>query len=182
MNAETKNYVPIEREDEDAAAVANQRLIAALAEYASESGGVFAGARLKWAKREVTLDEEPVDPNESFVLDPATIVKRHEHWRAKKLIETITALLGEKLPPLKTLQPPESEWERGADGKPKPPWSEVHYIAGFRKRDGLPIFFATSSNGGHQALRDLAKAVVQSKAGRSGKIPVATLGEELLSA
>ena len=107
-----------------------------------------------------------------------TIFKRQDRWKDKKIVETNVAFLGEKLKPLDELQPPKEEWELDQNGKPKPPWSETHFIGGIRERDGLLIHFASSSDGGRKAIGAVAQAVVQTNAKHPGKAPVVELGED----
>src|SRR5215207_11345011 len=110
----TQNYVPIKRDDPRTV----DPILASLSAYADEVCGAVSGARLKYAKRDWEIAGVLVEADERFVWLPASITKRHEHWRDGRLIEARSAPLSGKLPPL--VQPPESEWELGQDGRPKP--------------------------------------------------------------
>ena len=156
----------------------DDQTLKALAEYANEVSGAFPGERVKYNKRDWTQAAAPVDPGERFVLFVRTIFKRQDRWKDKKIVETNVAFLGEKLKPLDELQPPKEEWELDRNGKPKPPWSETHFIGGIRERDGLLIHFASSSDGGRKAIGAVAQAVVQTNAKHPGKAPVVELGED----
>jgi hypothetical protein len=81
-------------------------------------------------------------------------------WFGGKPAEHIMVrVLDAKIPPKREQLGADNldEWEIGADGKPRDPWSYVNYLPIMAAQDGALYTFTTSSRGGIQAIGNLAR-------------------------
>jgi hypothetical protein len=113
-------------------------------------------------------------PSKLLALTTFTIVQR---WQNKKPEETIDGRVSE-LPDVDELNAkiPEGEWEKGIDGKPRPPWqrSEVVYL--LDEATAQKFTFASGTVGAQMAIEKLRDRVKWMRVLRGAKFfPVVEL-------
>jgi hypothetical protein len=81
-----------------------------------------------------------------------------QKWQEQKPVETI---IDKPLPNVDALNGaiPESEWEEGIDGKPRPPWQHQYAVYLVNPADGSVYTFCNSTVGAAMAYRNLKERV-----------------------
>jgi hypothetical protein len=138
------------------------------------SGRLIKGLLLRWNEAAGWIDRDGMKPPEIMVA--IAISEAVQCWKGKKPVEPpITA---KPLPDINDLNAsvPESEWEPGLDGKPKPPW--VHQYIVYLIDPGSGGFFTYINNtvGARIAWEQLREKVVTMRALRGARVvPVVRL-------
>jgi hypothetical protein len=93
-------------------------------------------------------------------------------WQDRMPVDTIVAMPGEDLPDVAELNAkvPESEWEPGIDGKPRPPWV-LQYIAYLLHPTNASLYtFINSTTGARIAVERLQDRVKWMRAMRGDNV------------
>ena len=85
-----------------------------------------------------------------------------QQWRDQKVVDVIVKVPGQPLPSLDELNDtiPQKTWEKGIDGKPRPPWQHVYIIYLLRPTDAS-VFTLINSTKGTQICYDRLKDKVK---------------------
>ena len=138
------------------------------------SGRLIKGQLLRWNETKGWLDRDGLRPPE--VMLAIALSEALQCWKGKKPVETIT---DKPLPDVRALNEtvPESEWEPGLDGKPKPPW--VHQCIAYLidPASGGTFTYLNSTVGARIAIDQLKEKVITMRALRGGVrvVPVVRL-------
>jgi hypothetical protein len=108
----------------------------------------------KWTDR----DGSPAPETPLLALSTATIV---QHWQDQRPIETIVKRPGHPFPGVDDLnaQIPQSVWEEGFDGKPRPPWQLQKIVYLLCEETAERYTFANGTFGAFRAVGDLVTRV-----------------------
>jgi hypothetical protein len=137
------------------------------------SRGLIRGTLLTWNETEGWLTHDEQKPPEillGFALDEAL-----QRWKNKKP-ETKTEKPLED-PKVLNAAIPESEWELGLDGKPRPPWEHVVVVYLLDPATGAFYTYVHGTMGAHAAWDALREMVIATRALRGARVvPVLSLG------
>ena len=141
----------------------------------ASSHALIRGLRFGWDSIKGWKDADGVAPPKQLLLTGATDAL--QRWRGKGKPEVIA---DHPLPDENTLNEniPISEWEKGPDGLPRPPWSHVVVIYGIDIVTGAPYTYISATTGGHIAYDQLMQAIEGMRLLRGGSVlPLVELGE-----
>jgi hypothetical protein len=113
-----------------------------------------------------------------LALSTATIIQR---WENQKPIETIFKRPGQPFPDIDDLNAaiPQSEWEEGVDGNPRPPWQLQKVVYLLCELTAERYTFASGTIGAHIAVDNLRTRVRDMRFMRgAGVIPVVELSNK----
>jgi len=93
-------------------------------------------------------------------------------WQAKQLLDEIRKVANQPLPSVDELNAkiPETEWDEGLDGKPRPPWSHVFAVYLLDITDGSIRTFINSTTGAGIAYERLKDKVAWMRHLRGAKV------------
>jgi hypothetical protein len=139
------------------------------------SGGrVLKGMLLKWSDSAHWVDRDGLPPPSPLLV--VAIAECLQRWRGGRA-QTIT---DKPLPNPDQLNAavPESEWEPGIDGKPRPPWEHVVVIYLVDPARGTFYTYMAGTIGAHMMWDHLREQVMTMRALRGVKcMPLVTLSE-----
>jgi hypothetical protein len=101
-----------------------------------------------------------------------------QHWKEQLPIETIVKQHGVPLPNIEALNAkiPEKQWEKGLDGKPRPPYSKQYVAYLLSPKDASIYTFINSTKGAEIAVDKLKERVRWMRTLRGAKVvPVVKL-------
>jgi hypothetical protein len=110
------------------------------------------------------------------------MLKALQHWEFQALIDEIVEKPGEHLPSAKKLNAeiPQSEWEPGLDGKPRPPWALYYVFYLINDEDGCAFYHSNCTWGQMLAYHELEnKLAIDEVKGLRG-IPILELHSKLM--
>jgi hypothetical protein len=139
------------------------------------------GPLAKFVDRQWTLEEEPISPDEKFLV--LAIKKAAQHWENGRVVEEVVE--PNELPDIKAKNEdiPEETWELGADGITRQaPWSIAAAVYLLRLRDALLCTSINKTGGQHAAANSLRSRIEWMSALKHETMwPVVTLGSKLHS-
>jgi len=134
---------------------------------------LIRGMLLRWNETHGWLDRDGLRPPDillGFAINDAL-----QQWK-NKVADTITT---KPLPDPKELNDkiPQSEWELGLNGLPKPPWEHVVVVYLVDPATGAFYTYLNSTAGAHIAVEQLREMVIAMRALRGARVvPVLKLG------
>ena len=138
------------------------------------SGRVGKGSSLKWNDSLHWLDCDGLTPpSPLLVVAVNEILRRWKDNRAEDIVE-------KPLPDPELLNAsiPASDWEKGIDGKPRPPWAHTVVVYLVNLATGETYTYSAATAGAHIAWNHLREAVVTMRMLRGTKcMPLINLGE-----
>lgn len=174
MTNETKNQIP---------AAPVQKNVFERAGDEMDRGNVIVGTLLKFSKGDwlVGQDREEMARDELVAVVPG-VVHGWVRWEDNKPAEQIMGPMVEGFAPPKrsTLgHDDESQWELGANGKPRDPWQVTVYLP-MCSLDTTEVFtFATSSDGGKRhAIAPLCREYGTHIRAHPNELPVVKLDQD----
>jgi hypothetical protein len=123
-------------------------------------------------------DGLPAPETPLLAMSTATIIQR---WEDQKPIETIVQRPGQPLPDVDDLNAeiPQSEWEEGIDGNPRPPWQLQLVVYLLCEATAERFTFASGTTGAKFAVSDLRTRVHDMRFMRGqGVLPVLELSSK----
>jgi hypothetical protein len=145
---------------------------------AAATNRLIQGEIIKFADGRWSTKEGLVLPGDLPLLAVGT-TRALQRWEARMPVDTMLEKPGEPLPDVDDLNAsiPESEWELGLDGKPKPPWGLQHVVYLLNTHDAASYTYLNSTTGARIAVERLAEKVGRMRMLRGAKVlPVVTLG------
>jgi hypothetical protein len=107
-----------------------------------------------------------------------------QHWQNKLPVQTILKKPGVPLPDLDELngQIPQQEWDKGLDGKPRPPWVRQHIVYLLDAQTGAELTFISGTVGAAIAVERLRNKTGNIRMIRGGTrvVPIVSLGNKLM--
>jgi hypothetical protein len=138
------------------------------------SGRVGRGSYLKWNDSEGWQDRDGLTPpSPVLVVGIDEIVRRWKDKQPENIVD-------KPLPNVETLNGaiPITEWERGIDGKARPPWAHTIVVYLVNPMTGETYTYSAATTGAHIAWNQLREAVVTMRMLRGTRvIPVINLAE-----
>src|SRR5262245_60820436 len=97
-------------------------------------------------------------PAQLLALGSVTAIQR---WKDKRPVETIVKRPGVPFPNVEDLndQVPQSEWEPGVDGQPRPPWQLQYFVYLLNGATAEKFTYANGTTGAGIAVRNLKDQV-----------------------
>ena len=123
----------------------------------------------------VDRNGQPVPKGSLLALSTATII---QHWEDQKPTETIVKRPGQPLPDVDELnaQIPQSEWEEGVDGNPRPPWQLQRVVYLLDEKTAERYTYASGTIGANIAISNLRTRVHDMRFMRGqGVLPIVEL-------
>jgi hypothetical protein len=131
------------------------------------SGRLIKGQLIRWNETKEWVDRDGLRPPQ--ILLALALSEAVQRWKEKKVIEEITT---NPLPDVKMLNAtvPQSEWEPGLDGKPRPPY--VHQVIVYLIDPASGAFFTylNSTIGVRIAYEQLRERVITMRALRGSRV------------
>jgi hypothetical protein len=151
---ESENHLPIRFDGGDGA---NDRLL---------QGTIIRCVDGHWSDR----DGVAFSPDTQMIVLGTT--QALQRWQDQTPIETILKKPGERLPDVKALNAaiPQSEWEDGIDGNPRPPWVLQHVVYLLNPVDASLYTYLNSTTGAAIAVKHLNDRVKWMRALRSEQV------------
>ena len=138
------------------------------------SGRLLKGSFLKWTDTAHWVDRDGISPPSPLLV--VAIDEALQKWKNNK-----ADVIREKpLPDPEQLNAtiPQSEWERGLDGKPRKPWAHIVIVYLVDLNTGGFFTYASATVGGHIAYDALKEAVITMRALRGSRVmPIVNLDE-----
>jgi hypothetical protein len=108
-------------------------------------------------------------PKQMLALTTMTVL---QHWQDQKPIETILKRPGKPLPDLDELNAkiPQSQWENGIDGKPRPPWQKQYIVYLLDPSSAAKFTYANGTTGARIAVENLKDQVKWMRALRGNNV------------
>ena len=120
-------------------------------------------------------------PSDLLALSTALALQR---WEDGLPVETIIKRPGEPLPDVDELNKkiPQKKWEKGIDGKPRPPWQKQHVVYLLDPATAAVFTFINSTKGAEIAVERLKHRVKLMRALRGDRVvPVVKLDSKPMS-
>jgi hypothetical protein len=139
------------------------------------SGRVLKGTLLKWTDSTGWVDRDGLAPGQPLLV--IAINEILQRWKDNKP----EVIPDKPLPDPEDLNAaiPLSEWEKGIDGKPRPPWAKYIVVYLVDLGNGAFYTFTTSTTGGRMAFDHLRESVITMRAFRGTKcMPVVNLTDK----
>jgi hypothetical protein len=117
---------------------------------------LIKGERLKFVDGRWSGPDDTPIPERMLVLG---CIRAVQCWENQRVTDCVLQSGTEPLPDVDELNEkiPESEWEKGLDGKPKPPWQNVFGLYLLNPADGSIFTYVNSTTGtriGYEKLKD----------------------------
>ncbi len=104
-----------------------------------------------------------------------------QHWKDQRPIETVVKQAGKSLPDVDALNAkvPQSQWEDGIDGEPRPPWQRQEIVYFLDELTAEKFTFASGTIGARIAIANLKDRVCCMRALRGENVvPVVELANK----
>jgi hypothetical protein len=126
-------------------------------------------------------DGNPIPPDSRWVAWAAS--ECLQQWKDKLPVKTIVKKAGMPLPDVDELNSeiPQREWEKGIDGKPRPPWVRQRVVYLLNAETGAEMTFISGTAGAAIAVEGLRNKTGNMRMLRGARVvPVITLGNKLM--
>jgi hypothetical protein len=136
-------------------------------------GTILKCVDARWSAKDGTTLRD----GEQFLI--LSTISMLQHWADGLPSETILKMPGQPFPDVDELndQIPQETWEKGLDGKPRPPWQRQWVVYLVRVSDGSMFTFLNSTFGARLAVQKLAGQVIIMRRIREAMVlPLVTLG------
>jgi hypothetical protein len=120
------------------------------------SGRVGKGLFLRWNDSQHWLDRDGLTPPSPLLA--VAVNGNLQRWRGNKSEKIVDKPLPD--PEMLNSTIPVSEWEKGVDGKPRPPWAHTVVVYLVNLATGETYTYSSATAGAHIAWNRLREAVI----------------------